>query len=73
MAVRDPIVIYANGTDSHAAERENSGRKRSRVQLIEQVVDRDLSLDVRGILDDQVRQGGDLVLSRREGARKVKR
>jgi hypothetical protein len=43
------------------------------MELIEQLVDRDLSLDVRGILDDQVRQGGDLVLSRREGARKVKR
>jgi hypothetical protein len=43
------------------------------VQLVQQIIDRDLSLDVRGILDDQVRQGGDLVLSRRGGARKVKR
>ena len=73
MAIGDPIVVDAYGTNPHAAERKNAGRKRCRVQLVEQILYRDRRFDVRGILDDQVRQGGDLVLSRREGARKVKR
>ena len=54
--VCDPELVGAVSAHAQAAEREHAGLERARVQLVEQLVERDVALDVCGILDDQMRQ-----------------
>ena len=55
--VGDAVSVGSMRANAQAAERKHAGAERARMQLIEQRIERDLILDVRGILDDQVRQG----------------
>ena len=55
--VRDAIVVGAMRAHSQATDRKHTGCRCRRVELVEQRIERNLILDVGGILDDQVRQG----------------
>ncbi len=55
--VRDAVGVSAMRTNAQPAERKHARAERTRVELVEQRVERDPLLDVRGVLDDQVRQG----------------
>ena len=55
--VGDAIGVGAMRAHAQTAERKDAGAERAGVELVEQRIERDLILDVGGILDDQVRQG----------------
>ena len=55
--VCDAVRVGAMRAHAQPTERKDAGAERAGVKLVEKRIERDLILDVRGILDDQVRQG----------------
>src|SRR5262245_21909225 len=55
--VGDAVGVGSMGANAQAAERKDARAEGTRMELVEERVEGDLILDVRGILDDQVRQG----------------
>jgi hypothetical protein len=53
--VGDTKPVGTVSTDAQSAERKYAGLERTRVQLVEQRIDLDCVLDIRGVFDDQVR------------------
>ena len=55
IAVRDAVTVRPVRPDAYAAERKHSGFDRRPVQAIEQRIEVDPRLDVRGVLDYEMR------------------
>jgi hypothetical protein len=55
--VGNAVGVGPMGANAQAADRKDARAEGTGMQLVEERVEGDLILDVRGILDDQVRQG----------------
>src|SRR5690606_21517109 len=56
VAVRDAVVLDALGTHAQAPDREYAAFERGCVQRIEQLIEVEPAVQIRRILDDQMRQ-----------------
>ena len=65
VAIRDPVVLHALRPHAQPPDREYPAFERSCVQRIEQLVEVEPAVQIRRVLDDQVRQDDDSECDRR--------